>query len=132
MVNLEDFTQKQTAEVQILNPKTFEVLKDTEGNVVKAIVHGSNSERFIGFKRSFEMTLAENSAKNPNKSLTQSEIDDAVQDLIIACVERIDNLTFNGEPIDNPEVIQKVLKDKSYMWLYTQIKLAADNISNFI
>ena len=71
-------------------------------------------------------------AERAGKPLTQEEIDKAVQDLIIACTEKIEHLTYESKPIDNQEIIAEVLRNKSFMWLYTQIKLAADNISNFI
>ncbi len=131
MVKLENFSQNQTTEVIIIDPLKLQPLQDENGNLVKAIVHGSNSDRYAAVAHKLKLEVIE-STKNKKIEFNHTVEKEWERSLVIGCVEKIEGLSFNGKDLDTPEVIEEVLKNPKFDWLYKQLLNAANDISNFM
>lgn len=102
--------------------------EDPESKPVQVTVKGSASAAY----RKAVDAMMKKAAKRGKRDATPEEIREQSVDFLTALSVRIDNLTLDGEPVDNADAFRKLYSDARYEWCRSQINEAIGDTSAFL
>lgn len=111
----------ETATIDLLHPVT--------GQPVGAsiTVYGQDSDVYRSEIRKYEDRVVEYAKRNRGKVMPSEMRDELALERLVACVESIDGLTENGEPLtDAARLFTK------YPWIREQVEAGVTERANFI
>ena len=128
--DLNTLAAKDTTEFHLRHPVTDEFLyADAEKKLpVMAVLYGPSSKQYRN-----QITAMQNRSLKRGKKVVSAEVlrDEGIE-LLVACSERIDNLTFNGKPVNTDSAFRELYADAAYDWLKSQIDAALGDAASFL
>lgn len=120
----------QPVNIPLLDPVTGIEIEDEDG-VVEIVMYGKSSKQY---KQALAVLQNKNLlAKNKKTNAKQIEdLNNEFTELLVAVVKEITNLLYENEPVNNSDVIRRLLTDDRYIFVRTQIENALEDLSNFI
>jgi hypothetical protein len=121
--------------VQLLHPVTEMPLyapvkkgEDAESKPVQVTVKGSASQAY----RKAVDAMMKRAAKRGKREATPEEVREQSVDFLVALSVKIDNMTLDGEPVDNAEAFRKLYSDARYDWVKDQVNTALNSVESFL
>lgn len=121
--------------VQLLHPVTEMPLfapvdkgEDPESKPVQITVKGEASK---AYQKAVD-AMMKKAAKRGKRDATPDEIREQSVEFLVALSVKIDNMTLDGEAVDNPDVFRKLYSDARYNWLKEQANSAINGIDHFL
>lgn len=129
-LDLNTLALKETTELQITHPVTDELLFADEEKTQPVMAHlfGTASKQY----RNKMNSIMNRRLKRGDKKVTAEVQKEEGTELLVACSDHIDNLTYNGQPIDNPEVFKALYDDPKFSWLRAQVDSLIGDASSFL
>jgi ribosomal protein S17E len=128
--NLNSLALRDTTTLKLRHPVTDEVLADDEGNEVIVHLYGTASKQYRNAIAALQNRAMKRKAKG--KEASPDEIREEAIGVLVACSDRIDNLTYNDAPVDNDEAFRKLYSDPSMEWIKGQIDSVIGDYSAFL
>ena len=128
MFELSTLAAKDSVELELKHPVTDEILVDEKGNAVKAILWGTSSKAY----RTAINALQNRQLKRGKKQARPEELREEGVSLLTACTQRFENMSIDGQPLDNEDAIAALYRDDRFLWVKTQVDEALGDISLFI
>jgi hypothetical protein len=125
---LESLALKETTEVELLHPVSGEVLIDSEGNKVTISLYGTSSKQY----RNAITAMQSRALKRGKKQLSVEEMRKEGVELLVACSDKINSLTYKGAPVDNDSAFRELYADPKFSWLREQVDAAVGDVSSFL
>lgn len=123
------------ATVQLRHPVTdspifapVEKGEDPESKPVQVTVKGTAS---AAYRKAVDIMMKK-AAKRGKREATPEELREQSVEFLTALSVKIDNLTLDGEPVDNPDAFRKLYSDARYEWIRSQINEAVGDTSAFL
>jgi hypothetical protein len=123
------------ATVQLRHPVTDVPLfapvgkkEDPESKPVQIIVKGSASQ---AYRRAVD-AMMKKAAKRGKREATPEEMREQSVEFLTALSVKIENLTLDGEPVDNADAFRKLYADARYEWIRSQINDAVGDPAFFL
>jgi hypothetical protein len=121
--------------VQLEHPATGELLfapvekgEDPESKPVQVTVKGEASREY---QKAVDAMMKKIN-KRGKREATPDELREQNADFLTALSVRVDNMTLNGEPVDNPEAFRKLYLDPHYDWVKVQVNKAVQSVEHFL
>ena len=121
--------------VQLVHPVTEMPLyapvkkgEDSESKPVQVSVKGSASQAY----RKAVDAMMKRAAKRGKREATPEEVREQSVDFLVALSVKIDNMTLDGEPVDNAEAFRKLYSDPRYDWVKDQVNTALNSVESFL
>jgi hypothetical protein len=121
--------------VQLVHPVTevplFAPVKkgeDPESKPVQVTVKGTASQ---AYRRAVD-AMMKKAAKRGKREATPEEIREQSVDFLVALSVKIDNLTLDGEAVDNPDAFRKLYSDARFDWVKDQVNSAISSVEGFL
>jgi hypothetical protein len=123
---------EQTAEMVLVNPVTgvdlFDPDKGEEDGVVKfTLVSKSNPKHLKAVE-----VLNKAQAKRGNRKPTMAEAREESVNFLVALSISVDNLEYDGQPINTPAAFKALYEDEEYSWVRDQVSDFLSKETNFI
>lgn len=123
------------ASLHLLHPSTEMPLyakdkkgADDEAKPVEIVLKSSASQAYAKAVDA----MMKKSAKRGNRAATPQESREQNVDFLVALSVEANNLTLDGEPVNNPDVFRKLYSDSRYDWIKTQINEFLAGNQNFL
>lgn len=129
--NLDSLALNDTTELHLRHPVTGEHLYadgDAKKEPVVSILYGTSSEQY----RQAVTNMQNRALKRGKKPLTAEQMKAEAIELLVACSERINNLTYKGKPVDNSSAFRELYNDPKFSWLKDQHDETIGDISAFL
>jgi hypothetical protein len=126
--NLNSLALRDTTALKLRHPVTDEVLADDEGNEVIVHLYGPASKQY----RNTIAAMQNRAIKRGGKKATAQELRDEAINLLVACSDRIDNLEYNGKPVDTEAAFRTLYSDPSMEWIKGQVDAALGDVAAFL
>lgn len=129
-LDLSSLALKETSELSLTHPVSGETLFADEAKTQPVVAHiyGTASKQH----RNKINALMNRSLKRDKKKATAEVQREEGIELLVACTDRIENLTYQGQPIDNPTVLKSLYEDPKFSWLREQIDSAIGDVNSFL
>lgn len=129
-LDLNALALKETTEYQLRHPVTDELLFADEAKTQPVIAHlyGTASKQH----RNKINALMNRSLKRDKKKATAEVQREEGIELLVACSESIENLTYQGQAIDNPAVFKALYEDAKFSWLRAQVDEVIGDTNSFL
>ena len=130
MFNLETLALTNTVTLPIRHPVSDELLYADEGKTkpVDIELHGTSSKEYRN-----AITAMQNRALKRGKKQASAEImkEEGVE-LLVCCSVKINNLSYNGKPVNDDTSFRAIYSDAKYSWLKDQVDALLGDNSNFL
>lgn len=125
------YEKTDSIKVALKHPLSGEELKDKDGNVCKVVVYGRASKRFQDYQTAkMNRLLKEKSTKKVDDT-TYEQLNEAVMEALVVCVDCFENMSYEGKPLDNETTIKTALSNPALKWLLDQTHDIVNDQSNF-
>jgi hypothetical protein len=130
MFDLNTLALAETTVMNVRHPVTDEFLYADEDKKqpVTVTLYGTSSKTY----RQYVLGMQNRSLRRGNKKVSAEVMRDEGIELLVACSEKIDNLTLNGSAVDNPAAFRELYSDPSYDWLKSQIDAELGSAEAFL
>lgn len=122
----------QPVNIPLLHPVGGFELEDDEGNPVEIIMYGKNSKQYKQAIAIYQDKFLKSKSANRQGNRQAEELNKMATELFVSVVKEITNLEYNGELVNNPDVVRRLLSDDDYSFVRTQVDNALEDLSNFI
>lgn len=129
MFDIANLKAKDTFELSLRHPVTDELLYADEDKKLplKAILFSTSSKQYRT-----AMNAMQNRRLKRKKDATAEVLQEEGVELLVACSDKILNMTFEGEAVDNPAAFRALYSETGFEWLRQQVDSALGDVSNFI
>lgn len=101
---------------------------EDESKPVEIVLKGSASQAYA---RAVD-AMMKKSAKRGNRAATPAEAREQNTEFLVALSVVANNLTLDGENVDNPDVFRKLYSDSRYDWIKEQINNTINSTESFL
>ena len=124
MFDLNTLAVKNTLVVELRNPETDEVIKDSKGNVSSIELYSQGSKEY----RSALNKLLNVSLKRGKKTPSAESFREEQTDLLVAITVDVKNISIGGSAITK-ENVRELYENTSLFWIRDQVDAATQDIS---
>ena len=124
MFDLSTLAVKNTLVVELRNPETDEVIKDSKGNVPSIELYSQGSKEY----RSALNKLLNVSLKRGKKTPSAESFREEQTDLLVAITVDVKNISIGGVAITK-ENVRELYENTSLFWIRDQVDAATQDIS---
>jgi hypothetical protein len=130
MFDLNTLAVKDSVNLQLRHPVTEELLfADAEKTKpVQIVLWGTSSKQY----RTAINAMQNRQLKRGKKTATAEVMREEGVELLTACSQRAENLTYNEDKLDSPEAFRGLYSDDKFAWVKAQVDEALGDIANFI
>lgn len=132
MFELSSLALNETTALHIKHPVSGELLYADEDKKKPVVAHlyGPSSKVY----RAANLKLRNRAIKRQasKQKLTAEQIEQEGIGFLVACSDKIDNLAFNGSPVDCPEAFNEMYTNPKFDWLKSQIDECIGDTANFL
>jgi hypothetical protein len=131
--DLNTLALKDTTEYQLRHPATNEFLFADADNTLPVTIelYGPSSKQYINAITA----MRARDLKRKTKKLPDPTFDELKQesiDLLVACSIKVNNLTYNGAALDNPDAFRELYNNPQYFWFKRQVDEALIDPAAFL
>lgn len=128
------FSEETTLHLEhpVTNAPLFAPVKkgeDTESKPVQIVLKGSASQAYA---RAVDAMLKQKQQKARNRDLTPKEAREQNVEFLVALSVTANNLTLDGEAIDNADTFRKLYSDSRYDWIKEQVNQTLSSPESFL
>ena len=129
-LDLNALALKETTEYQLRHPVTDELLFADEAKTQPVIAHlyGQASKQH---RTKLNALVNRDMKRDKRKATAETRSEEGVE-MLVACSDRIENLTYKDQAVDNPAVFKALYEDAKFSWLRGQIDNAIGSVENFL
>ena len=130
--NLDTLALSPTATLHLQHPVTQEYLYADEKQTkpVSVELYGTSSKEYRQAILALQnRALAREKTK---KKATAEQMKEEGVGLLVACSEKINNLTYLGKPVDNAEAFRALYSDPKFSWLREQCDAFLGDVAGFL
>ena len=120
----------ETAEVDLVHPKTGDVLRNGDGDPMTITVYGADSPHYRAIQNAQQDKRLQKAARKQTQNITSAQIQADADELLIKIVHSW-TIVLNGE---TPAVDEKTVRQifSEYPWIKEQIDTGAHDRRNFM
>lgn len=129
-LDLNALALKETTEYQLRHPVTDELLFADEAKTQPVIAHlyGTASKQH---RNKINALMNRSLKRDQRKATAEVQREEGIE-LLVACSSSIENLTYQGQAIDNPSVFKALYEDGKFSWVRAQIDSAIGSVEGFL
>jgi hypothetical protein len=129
-LDLSTLALSESTEYQLRHPGTDELLFADEEKTqpITAIIYGTSSKQHRNAITALQnKILKRGKAKGTAESMREDGID-----ILVACTDRFNNLTYNGAAVNTDATLRALYSDPQFGWIKSQIEEAIEDTSAFL
>lgn len=121
---------RETTELLLRHPVTEEVLyaDDDESLPVTIIIYGTSSKQY----RNALTSMQNRQLKRGKKTASAEQMREEGIELLVACSDKVLNMTYNGKVVDNDDVFRSLYSDPAYSWVKDAVDAELGNTAAFM
>ena len=130
MFDINSLAVKDSDTLHLTHPATGELLyADEEKTKPVQIVLWSTSSKAY---RAASNAAQNRRLKRKSKEMTAELAREEGVEILVACSQRGENFTYNGEALDNPDAFRRMYSDDKFSWIKEQVDSYVSDLANFI
>jgi hypothetical protein len=102
--------------------------EDAESKPVQIVLKSTASQ---SYRRAVD-AMMKKAAKRGKREATPEEMREQSVEFLVALSVRADNLTLNGETLDNAEAFRKLYSNDSFGWIKEQVNTFVGSVDGFL
>lgn len=126
---------EDTAEMHLKDPETGVPIYDTEGlradDESKPVIFHIYGKASKQYKKALEsLKIKADKRGNRKMSLAESMVENV--DFLVALSKSVDNMEYDGQAVDSPEVFRAMYSDSSLPWVAEQVTECIGSVEAFL
>jgi len=128
MFKIESLKLSETTEMLLKHPATGEVLEDDDGKPVTFTLFGTSSREY---RKAVDVLVRKKKQRGGrDANLAESRADSL--EFITTLTQKIDNMDYQGQVLDNPEAIKALYSDESLSWIRDAVNAELNSVEAFL